>query len=203
MDRKVRRRILLLSIAAGVTVGSIAAAPSVDAYRRFRDRTAIQRMTGEHWGRYRSSMLSGGRARVSRRERRSLGYDPVSFSANSVRGVGQSRAVGKVTAARLQQAQPRSTAVAGVNYSSTRGSGGVLTEKNVYAFRQEFSQSQSRQAMRAALGEPDHHYLNKDVWKIKRVGLDGKPSSEYSTLTATYDGFSLDSKTSDPPSANW
>lgn len=182
-----KRRTVLLVLAAGV-VSVLAWQSGAEGYRRWHGRSAADMMTGEHWGRYRRAMV----ARPS--------YRPLSFRTNPGRVVARSRVVGEIRAA--QTSQPRNTQNL---YAATRTNSGVLTEQNVYNFRQQFADGQSRKAMRSALGEPAETTPDKDVWKIQRIGLDGKPSGEMGTFEARYEwgNGGWDGSTVSPPTANW
>lgn len=173
-----RRKSLLLFLAAGVVLSGIIATQEGAETRRFwRDRTPSDRLVGEYWPRYRRAMLS--------RSRQSY-YRPTST---------------RIQRSRLATQASRSQ----VNYATTRTNTGVLSEQNVYNFRRQFADGQSRQAMRSALGEPAEHTWNKDIWKIQRIGLDGKPSGEFGTFEASYDwgNGGWDGSTTNPPKANW
>lgn len=74
-------------------------------------------------------------------------------------------------------------------YADTRTETGTLSENNVYAFRKQFTDGQSRRAMWSALGQPKEQYLDRDVWYVQKTGLDGKPTQEYGRFVARYGYF--------------
>lgn len=128
-----------------------------------------------------------------RRIRRAYRYRPVSYSTNSSNPISQQ--------SRRRVEQPSIE----TDYSDTRSADGTLTEEQVYRFREKYADGQSRQAMRSALGEPSAQYWDRDVWRIKRNGLDGKPSGEFGTFEASYEWGKggWDGPTKTPPKANW
>lgn len=77
-----------------------------------------------------------------------------------------------------------------VSYNQTRGNNGTLTEDNIYQFRQQFADGQSRQAMRSALGEPAETRMwgSEEIYKIQRIGIDGKPTGKYGEFRVKYGG---------------
>lgn len=185
------RRFLPLVLLAGI-VGATLAETEAEAYRRrYRVNKGLgAEMMAERWSGYRRAMLSS-------RSRPRLSYNPVSFSSREQSSRPRSRVA--------QQSQQQPPIAAATNYATTRTNSGVLSEQNVYNFRRQFADGQSRKAMRSALGEPAEHTWNKDVWKIERIGLDGKKSGEFGTFEATYDwgDGGWQGSTTNPPKANW
>lgn len=139
------------------------------------------------------------RRRSMFRQRRSRGYQPTSYTANSVDPPVE-RTFSRRREARVERpVSPQSV------YSETRSQDGTLTEKQVYKFREMYADGQSRQAMRSALGDPAEQYWDRDVWKIQRLGIDGKPSGEFGRFEAKYDwgNGGWDGATTKPPRAEW
>lgn len=179
-----KRRLLLAGML--IIVGVVAVAESATSRRRWRDGTAVERMTGEGWGKYREAMRAARRDRpVMRAARRDR---PVYYQPTSTPQTYQSGA--------SIQFQP--------NHRATRSNNGRLTERQVYTFRETYDQRQSRQAMRSALGEPAESTLTKDRWRIAQTDIYGKPAED-GWFEADYGmtGINWDSQTVRPPTASW
>ncbi len=182
-----KRRLFLTSLFA--TAATIACSDPTQARSRRRGRRASR------------SSRRGTAARTR------TAYQPVSHTAT--------RNTGASVVSEQPRRQPRRTdhqnaiatrptAAPSDPYAQTRGRNGRLTEDNIHAFRSQFDGRQSRQAMRAALGEPAEHTLTGDRWRISQTDIYGKPAED-GWFEADYGTFGVnwDSKTVRPPTAKW